>query len=225
MEFSEEPLVVGLPLADMGVEGHVVALGLLDPLVLEVEVEHPSVVFPIHLRRVKASAGDPTNIHADANAGVPVLDDLLHHGGVAIKALDAVVVDRNPDVVLLGQFFQVVPNTKITGFDDDQANAHELGELEEATVLFFVRRSAGHSKGVGAEAGRIESRLLLGPLLLRGVGVDVVSNNLKILDAMLHSEVDGLLEVQVAEGPGLDGQLVSQIAGLGGQHGCSQCDG
>jgi len=33
------------------------------------------------------------------------LDDLLHHGGIAIKALDAVVVDRNPNVILLGQFF------------------------------------------------------------------------------------------------------------------------
>ena len=205
MEFSEEPLVVGLPLADMGVKSHVVALGLFDPLVLEVEVEHPSVVFPIHLCRVKAGAGDPTNVHADADAGVPVLDDLLHHGGIAIKALDAVVVDRNPNVILLGQFFQVVPNTKITGFDDNEPNAHELSELEEATVLFLVGRGTSHTKGVGAEAGRIESRFLLGPLLLRGVGVDVVPNNLKLLNAMLHSEVDGLLEVQVAEGPGLDG--------------------
>ena len=189
-------------------------------LVLEVKVKHPTIVFLVHLRRVEVRRGDPANIHAYAEPRIAVLKDVADGRRVAVSRLDAVIVDRDLDVVLLRELLQVVPDLEVAGFDDNELHAHEFRELEQLAVLVLVERGAGNPVGVRVESAGLEDGLLASQFLLRLLlVVEMVGNQLQILDPMCLGERHHLIELQVSQGPGLDGNTLGEPLGADGKGG------
>jgi hypothetical protein len=147
--------------------------------------------------------------------------------GIAVEGADAVVVDGDPDVVLLHQFLEVIEDLVVVGFDHDDPDAEELGELEQLAVVLLVEGRAGDAEGVDASNRRLRGRPSCAWSPAGGAfGIHVVPDHLKVFDPVLFGELDDLVEVQVAQGPGLDAELGGEIGGerrRGEQQGRGAC--
>ena len=122
------------------------------------------------------------------------------------------IMDRHLDVVFLGQFLEVIPDLEIRRLHHHELESHEFREHEQLAIHFLVQRRARHAKGIGMQTVRLQLGLLRSNLFLGFLGViHVVGNQLQLLDPMLLGELDHLIEVHVAERPGLDGQLINQL--------------
>ena len=178
---------------------------------------HAAFVGDELLAGIEARAGEVAHVHAHADARVAVLHDGPNLLRRAIDRVLAVVVDGELDVVFLHEFFEAVPQRLVVlRLDDDDLDAHRLGEDEELAVHFLVRRGAGHAEGVKADALRIEDGLLRLRFVERAGRVDVIADGLEMLEAVLLGEGDDFLKLHVAASPRLEADLGRVVGGLGG---------
>src|SRR5688572_1878244 len=109
--------------------------------------------------RIEPPTGDPARIHANTDSFVAMLDEVFYHVGVAIKALEIVVMDDHLDVIFLGEFLERIENFEIVRLNDDEFHPEELGAVEKLPIFFLLERSGSNAERVGHNPMLIEQFL------------------------------------------------------------------
>ena len=145
-----------------------------------------------------------------------MLDDIFHDHRVPIKGCQSVIVDGNLDIKLLHQTFQRIKNGKITWLNNDQLDPHELSKLKEASVLRMIHGCTCNPKGVYFQTFGIQDRLFSFNVLPIGPGIEVLVSGLNFCQPMFFGKGHHLIEIHVAQSPGLKAQGKTSLSlGLG----------
>jgi hypothetical protein len=171
-QLVEDALDVGNAVA----EGNVVPAGAGDVEVLEVAAEDAPAEDAKRVHRPHARADPVAGVGTGPDPPVPVPDERQDVVGVPVAIVRVVgvpgmVVDREPDVVLLDQPLQQVERTGVR-LAGDGRDAHLPGELEDPAVRGLVGAEADHAEVHGADAVSVELGLEFGDVLVGQVLVE-----------------------------------------------------
>ena len=73
------------------------------------------------------------------------------------------VMNRDPDIVFLNEFLQLVENREVTWFNDDDLDPHQFRKFKQFPVLLLIQRGSRNAEAVAGQSIFIENR----PFLLR----------------------------------------------------------
>jgi len=218
---SEESFEVRVPCPDEGIGRDIFAQGGGHGLVLQVHVKDPSVVVLKHLGDVEAGGRDPAGVQANSQARVPMLQEILKDSRVSIERSDAMIVNGHADVEFADEFFELIEDLEIGGFNDDELHVHEFGGLEEASVFVAIQGGIGDAERVGTKSAGRESGFLAQELFTRRLGIKVDAQS-EVRNAVSGGEFEGLIKVESSKGPSLDAKLGARHWGLGSGKGRRQ---